>query len=158
MSREIHILWAGRHRRQSWDDLCADYRQRIERDLPIDDRMIKVKTAGQDPGRKDAEEKALIGALPEPSWLIALDSRGKTYDSQRFALYLRDVREQWPHAIAFTIGSDLGLGAGVLRQARLKLSLGPMTYGHELARLMLYEQIYRSISIAKGIKYHRTSF
>jgi 23S rRNA (pseudouridine1915-N3)-methyltransferase len=158
MSRELHILWAGRHRRRSWDDLCADYRQRIERDLPVKDRMIKVKVAGQDPKRLRAEETAMLRALPDPAWTIALDARGRGLDSQQLARRLGEIREEWPHPIVFMIGSDLGLGKGVVEKARLKLSLGPMTYGHELARLMLYEQIYRAISIGKGIKYHRPSF
>ncbi len=158
MSREIHVIWAGRHRREAWEELCVDYRRRVERELPIHDRLVKVKVGGADPGRQKAEEEALLGALPDPVWLIALDSRGKTLSSPDLARRLTDVREQWPHPIAFVIGSDLGLSRPVLDRARLVLSFGPMTLGHELARLVLYEQLYRAISIGRGIKYHRPSF
>ena len=59
---------------------------------------------------------------------------------------------------AFLIGSEVGLDDEVTRQARSRLSLGPMILGHELARLVLYEQLYRSIAINRGIKYHRPAF
>ncbi len=68
---------------------------------------------------------------------------------------LQAIERDWPHPVAFVIGSDLGLDLAVTRAARMVLSFGPMTLGHELARLVLYEQLYRSVSLARGIKYHR---
>ncbi|MDA8016407.1 MAG: 23S rRNA (pseudouridine(1915)-N(3))-methyltransferase RlmH [Thermoanaerobaculia bacterium] len=149
------VLWAGRHHRPEWEVLCADYRQRIERELPIDDRMIKAGGSGKDPGRKDAEGEALLAALPQPCWSIALDPRARPASTGDLAKELRRLREEWPHPIAFILGSDLGLAECVLQAVRQRLSLGKMVFGHELARLALYEQLYRSISIGKGIKYHR---
>jgi 23S rRNA (pseudouridine1915-N3)-methyltransferase len=63
--------------------------------------------------------------------------------------------DEWTGDLVFVIGSDLGLDQVVLEQARTRLSLGPMTLPHELARLVLYEQLYRGIGITAGIKYHR---
>lgn len=158
MSREILILRAGRHRRKTWEELCADYRRRIAHEIPVRDRLIKVRSGGDDRVRLRAEGQALRAALPAPCWTIALDLRGRTASSEELAERLRRLREEWPHPIAFLIGSDLGLDEAVLREARERLSLGPMVLGHELARLVLYEQIYRAISIGRGIKYHRQSF
>ncbi len=76
-------------------------------------------------------------------------------DSEAFAERLRRLEETWPHALVFVLGSDLGLARDVLDRANEKLSLGPMTLPHELARLVLYEQIYRAATIRSGIKYHR---
>lgn len=149
------MLWAGRHQRPEWETLCADYRQRIERDLPVEDRMIKAGRSGNDPGRMDAEGEALLAALPDPCWSIALDPRAKAVSTEEMAREIARLHEEWPHPIAFLLGSDLGLSKPVLKGVRRRMSFGKMVFGHELARVVLYEQLYRSLSIGKGIKYHR---
>ena len=152
------ILWAGRHQRAPWDTVCRDYHTRIARYATLKDQRIKVRTGNDDTTRRRAEGQALLGALPEPCWTIALDSRGKMLSSEALAAEIQRLEDEWPHPIAFLIGSELGLDAEVTRQARRRLSLGPMILGHQLARLVLYEQLYRAISINRGIKYHRPAF
>lgn len=155
MARELVIAWAGRHQRSGWEEICTSYRRRIERFTPARDLPVKVKGSPDDPQRRRLEGEALAGALPRPAYLVALDSRGERLDSERFAERLAEVRTEWPHAVAFLIGSDLGLDPAVLADARLVLSLGPMTLSHELARAVLYEQIFRALSISAGMSYHR---
>ncbi len=116
---------------------------------------MRVAADGPDRVRLETEGQALLAALPEPCWTIALDRRGRALGSKQLADHLARVRDEWPHALAFAIGSDLGLSPAVLSAARERLSLGPMTLPHELARLVVYEQIYRALSILGGIKYHR---
>ena len=65
------------------------------------------------------------------------------------------LQRDWPHPVVFILGSDLGLAPSVSKACRESLSLGPMTLPHELARLVLYEQLYRALSIQARIKYHR---
>lgn len=156
MSRGILVLWAGRHHRPEWETLCADYRKRIERDTPVQDTMVKVKAAAEDPSRRRLETRALFAAAPDPGWTIALDPRGRQLSTEDFAVELARLRGVWPHPIAFLIGSDLGLEPDALGAARDRISFGPMVFGHELARLVLYEQIYRAFSVHKGLKYHRS--
>ena len=158
MSREILIVWAGRHQRKTWEELCADYRRRIAREVPVNDRHVKVRQCGADPARLAAEGRSLLAALPDPCWSIALDPRGRVTSSEQLAAKLRRLRDEWPHPVAFLIGSDLGLDSALLEQARERLSFGPMVFGHELARLVLYEQVYRALCIERGIKYHRQPF
>lgn len=155
MSREFVILWAGRHQRSAWDDLCGTYRRRIERLAPIRDLPVRARVGSDDPQRRRAEMQALLAALPQPCFPIALDSRGEALASAAFAERLGRLRGEWPHAVAFVVGSDLGLDPGLLGQARWVLSLGPLTLSHEVARLVLYEQLYRALSIAAGMSYHR---
>ena len=147
------MVWAGRHRRKPWETLYDDYRQRLGRHLDLSERQIKAR--GEGAQRRRAEGQAMLAALPDSCWTIALDPRGKALGSEALSAELSRLAEEWPHPVAFLIGSDLGLDPEVVRRARSRLSFGPMIFGHELARLMLYEQIYRSISIEKGIKYHR---
>ena len=142
MGRRLIVLWAGRHRRREWDALCEDYRRRLEHDFEVDEQWIKVKASSEDPQRRRLEGEAMLAALPEPCWSVALDAGARTQDSPAFAAELGRLREEWPHPLAFLLGSDLGLDPAVLTAARRRLSLGPMTFGHELARLMLYEQLY----------------
>lgn len=155
MGREYLIAWAGRHRRDAWERLAAGYRKRIERWAPVRELAVKVRGAGEGAERLAAEGEALLAALPDPCWIVALDRRGRALSTEELAERLDRLRRDWPHPVAFLVGSDLGLAPEVLGAARLRLSLGPMTYPHELARLMVYEQLYRVLSIHAGIKYHR---
>lgn len=158
MGREIRILWAGRHRRRTWDALCEDYRRRIRRFLPVTDQPIKVKGAADGVERQRAEGRALLAARPDPCFTIALDLKGEQLTSEQLADRLQRLRREWPHPLVFLVGSDLGLADEVLAEARQTLALGPLTLSHQLARLVLYEQLYRSLSIAAGINYHRAGF
>jgi 23S rRNA (pseudouridine1915-N3)-methyltransferase len=97
----------------------------------------------------------MLAALPDPVWLIALDPGGEAPTSERLAAELGRLRRDWPHPIAFAVGSDAGLDPTVLAAARRVLSLGPLTFPHELARLILYEQLYRALAIESGSAYHR---
>jgi 23S rRNA (pseudouridine1915-N3)-methyltransferase len=155
MARELLIAWAGRHHRPGWEDLCSDYRRRIARMTPVRDLPVKAREAADDPRRLAAEGKALLAALPQPSWILALDRQGRVLSSEDLAAELARLRREWPHAVAFLIGSDLGLDPAVLAASRQVLSLGALTLSHELARLVLYEQVYRALSIDAGLGYHR---
>ena len=155
MSRVIHILWAGRPERGAWEELCRQYRQRIGHYRPIRDRSIRTQQIKDVKARRRAEEKALLAALPDPAWVVALDRRGKSINSGDFASWLGNLSRDWPHPLVFVVGSDLGLGKGLLTTAQESFSLGRMTLPHQLARLVVYEQLYRALSIAAGMKYHR---
>jgi 23S rRNA (pseudouridine1915-N3)-methyltransferase len=155
VAREIAVLWAGRHQRSLWEEICDSYRRRIARLAPVRDVPVRARAAADDPQRRSAEGQALLAALPPSAWSFALDRRGEPLTSERFAERLARLREEWPHPVAFLIGSDLGLDRAVLESARAVLSLGPMTLSHELARVVLYEQLFRALSIAAGMSYHR---
>jgi 23S rRNA (pseudouridine1915-N3)-methyltransferase len=153
--RELVVAWVGRPRQDAWEELCADYRERIARQVPIRDLPIRVRHRGEDRQRLRKEGRALLTALPEPCWLVALDRRGRAPSTLELARDLAQRLESWPHAIAFAGGSGLGLDPAALDSAHQKLSLSRLTLPHQLARLLLYEQLYRALSLAAGIQYHR---
>jgi 23S rRNA (pseudouridine1915-N3)-methyltransferase len=155
MGRELILAWAGRHRRDDWERLCGRYRERIAAQMPVRELVVKVTAAGDGKERVEAEGRQLLAALPDPVWIVAVTRRGRGRSSPELATWLGELMERWPHPIAFLLGSDLGLGRLVLAEARERVSLGPGTLPHELARLVLYEQLYRSLSLRAGIKYHR---
>ncbi|HSS75668.1 MAG TPA: 23S rRNA (pseudouridine(1915)-N(3))-methyltransferase RlmH [Thermoanaerobaculia bacterium] len=158
MGRELAVLWAGRHQRSHWEEICESYRHRIARiarSTLVRDVPIRARAAAEDPQRLRAEGQALLAAVPPSAWTFALDSRGASLSSEQLAERLARLRQDWPHPIVFLVGSDLGLDRAVIDAAREVLSLGPMTLSHELARVVLYEQIYRALSIEAGMSYHR---
>lgn len=154
MGRELLVVWTGRRRRDEWESLCADYRQRVERFAPVRDVVLR-QLPGEGPERLAAEAAAVRAALPQPCRVVALDRRGRALSSRDLATWLERTAAEWPHAVAFVLGSDLGLDPALVREADLALSLGALTLPHALARLVLYEQLYRCLSLASGMKYHR---
>ncbi len=97
----------------------------------------------------------MLQAAPDPCWLVGLDRKGKMWSSEQLASQVQKWRQEWPHPVVFLLGSDLGLDTDLLGRCRTRWSLGPLTLPHQLARLVLYEQLYRSLAIASGIRYHR---
>jgi 23S rRNA (pseudouridine1915-N3)-methyltransferase len=152
--RELLVVWTGRPRAGPWEELCADYRARIAHFVPVRDQPLRP-AAGDAAARLAAEGATLARVLPSPCRRVALDRRGRALSSPALAEWLQRTRADWPHAVAFLLGSDLGLAPEVAREADLALSLGPLTLPHQLARLVLYEQLYRALSLAAGMKYHR---
>lgn len=160
MARDLIIAWAGRRRRDAWERLCADYRERIGRWAPVREVVVKARGragTGEGSERRAAEGEALLAGLPDPCWIVALDRRGEAVSTEELARRLGTIRRDWPHPVAFVLGSDLGLDDAVLDAARWRLSLSRLTFPHELARLLVYEQLYRVLSIDAGIDYHRGS-
>jgi len=155
VGRELVVLWAGRHRRSNWEEICESYRRRIAHLAPVRDVPVRARAGADDPQRLRAEGQALLAAVPPSAWSFALDSRGEALTSEQLAERLARLRREWPHPIAFLIGSDLGLDRIVLDEARAVLSFGPLTLSHELARAVLYEQLFRALSIEAGMSYHR---
>ena len=155
LARELIVLWAGRHHRSPWEEICSSYRRRIGHLAAVRDLPVRARTGADDPQRQRAEGQALLAAAPQPAWIVALDSRGDAPDSEELAGRLARIKTEWPHPVAFLIGSDLGLDRTVLDAARWVLSLGRLTLSHELARTVLYEQLFRALSIEAGMSYHR---
>ena len=155
MARELLVVWAGRHRRDDWDGLCERYRQRLGKFVKLTEVPVRSRGKPTADNRLRIEGEAIVAAVPPMAWTVALDRRGRQRSSREIALWLAKLVDEWPHPLAFLIGSDLGLDEALCDNARERLSLGPLTLPHELARLVLYEQIYRAFCITAGIKYHR---
>ncbi len=155
MGLKVLIAWAGRHSPEPWESLCADYRRRITAWMPLEERAVRVTSGGTDEARRREEGAALDRVVPAGALRIALDERGVEWTSERLASEVERWRAEWPRPVVFFLGSDLGLDPELLRGCRLRLALGRMTLPHHLARLVLLEQLYRALSIAAGINYHR---
>lgn len=106
--------------------------------------------------RNRAEEtKKLLSTLPDNSVLFILDERGKAMTSRRLASTLETLRDDAHSAAVFLIGGADGFDPALLPSATRKLSFGIQTWPHKLVRVMLAEQLYRSLTILAGTPYHR---
>ena len=99
-----------------------------------------------------AEGEALLAALPDDAYLIALEPEGKALSSEAFAQRLSQLQDEGQRELAFVIGGADGLSDAVLERANFKLTLGAMIWPHLLARVMLAEQLFRAQSILNSNK------
>ena len=118
-------------------------------------REFPESRAGSVPVRIAEENTALLGAVADGSRLVILDSSGKGLTSQAFAGHLAEWRDGGVRDAAFIIGGPDGLAETCIDRANLVLPFGVMTWPHQLARIMLVEQIYRAVTILTGHPYHR---
>ncbi len=112
-----------------------------------------VEIVGRKRGKLAESEAILVRSGDAP--LIALDERGDALTSRAFATWLGAQRREGSRHLVFVVGGADGLDPAVLKAARRTLSLGPATWPHALARVMLAEQIYRAVTILSGGPYHR---
>ncbi|RYE87832.1 MAG: 23S rRNA (pseudouridine(1915)-N(3))-methyltransferase RlmH [Hyphomicrobiales bacterium] len=110
--------------------------------------------ASSSPARKADEAKALRAALPD-GIVVALDERGKTQGSEALAQQIARWRDDGRPAVSFVIGGADGLEPDFVKGADLTLSFSPLTWPHQLVRIMLAEQLYRATTILSGHPYHR---
>ena len=103
----------------------------------------------------DAEGSRILRTLHPGEYCILLDVNGNLMASEAFAEKIEELVLAGTSKFAFVIGGSLGVSDDVRRRADLRLSLGPMTYPHQMARLIIAEQLYRACMIAKGAHYHK---
>ena len=97
----------------------------------------------------------ILSRIPKGSWFCILTPEGKTLSSEAFADKLKEVKLSGKSSACFLIGSSFGICRDVKAKADFKLSMGPMTFPHHLARIMVLEQLYRAEAIQAGSKYHK---
>lgn len=138
----MRILAVGKVRKDWVAGGVALYRKRLP-----GLELVELRDGGM---AKEAE--SIRAELRPTEQLVALTEEGQSYDSVAFA---RRLEGSGSDRLAFVIGGADGLDPGIKAEARWRLSLSPMTFPHELARLLLLEQLYRALSIQQGGPYHR---
>jgi 23S rRNA (pseudouridine1915-N3)-methyltransferase len=152
----ISILVVGRPRHAGLAEAIADYENRAARYWPLEVIEVREEPArGLDSARvQDREAERLAAKLTAGTTLVICDPGGDAMTSAAFAGFLQGFRERGEN-VAFAIGGAFGLGAGMRSRAARRLSLAPWTLPHELARLVLAEQVYRAGTIQRGEPYHK---
>ncbi len=111
--------------------------------------------AGAAPTRKLEEARAFRAGIPAGAVVVALDEHGRSMGSEAFARQLADWRDNGRPAASFIVGGADGLDPAFTAEADLVLSFSPLTWPHQLVRIMLAEQLYRATTILSGHPYHR---
>lgn len=157
---KVHVAAVGRMKQGPERELVARYLDRaVGTGRPLSLTGFEVielaeSRASSAASRKIDEAKALRSALPE-GIIVTLDEHGRSMASEPFAAQLARWRDDGRPAVSFVIGGADGLDADFVRSADLVLSFSPLTWPHQLVRIMLAEQLYRATTILSGHPYHR---
>jgi 23S rRNA (pseudouridine1915-N3)-methyltransferase len=130
------------------------YLGRVRRVWSVEEVVLPEAGRGDPAHQQRVEGERILAALRPGERVVALDERGKLLDSRQFAAQLGTWRDQGSRQVAFVVGGAYGLDPSVRERADLVLSLSPMTFPHQLVRLLFAEQLYRATAILQGSPYH----
>ena len=154
----IDIVAVGKLKERFWADACAEYLKRLGAYARVTVREVAdvdPRKAGGVAGAVEREGAGILAAIPERAHVILLAIDGKQRSSVGFSQRLDDLALAGSSEIAFVIGGSDGVSEEVRRRADETLSFGPITLPHNLARVVLLEQVYRAFKISRGEPYHK---
>lgn len=157
----ITVLAVGKIREKYFRDALEEYKKRISRygkltivEVPDEKAPENLSPAGE-AQVLEREGDRILEKIPEDAYLISLALEGESPDSPGLARLLEKLPHQGYGHVCFLIGGSLGLDPRVKEKSRMLLSFSPMTFPHQLMRVVLLEQIYRSFRIIRGEPYHK---
>ena len=143
---KIKVAWIGKTKDAAIQSLTDEYLKRLSRYAEVEGVALKDEAAIVKLCEREAR--------PNRHTLVLLDGRGKQFSSEELAKFLGDYQDRNPLPLLFAVGAADGFTDQARQAATLVLSLGKMTLAHELARVVLLEQLYRAFTILKGHPYH----
>lgn len=153
---QVDIIVVGKLKEKALVELCNEYKKRLSRFIKLE--IIEVKDETNDLGAelvKKKEAERILNKLKENTYLIVADLKGKQLSSEEFADKISEIGIYNSGHITFIIGGSMGLASEVINKANFKLAFSKMTFPHQLFRVMLLEQIYRSYKIINNESYHK---
>lgn len=152
---KLHFVWIGKTKDRHCAALVADYLERIKRFTQVDISELRERN-GEDQHRILAYEGLkLLDAVNRDDFVVLMDERGQEKTSLDFSKFIAERQQAGTKRLAFIIGGFAGVQDDVRQRVNFQLSLSRMTMTHELARVILTEQIYRAFSILDGLPYHK---
>ena len=154
------LVCMGRLKEKYWRDAAGEYEKRLTRYTKFETIELPdlPEPANSSPAIeqqiKEKEGAAILSKIRPEDTVIALCIDGKQLDSVQLSKKLTQIQDSGKR-IVFVIGGSLGLSDAVVARANVKLSFSPMTFPHQLARIMLLEQVYRACKIEAGERYHK---
>lgn len=161
MMMNIKIICIGKLKESYWVDAMKEYSKRLSKYcvLTIDelkeDRLPENASKAEELAVKDAEGKSILKQIKKEAYVIALEILGKELTSEALAEKVNLLGIEGKSDVVFIIGGSLGLSEEVLKRADFRLSFSKMTFPHQMMRVILLEQIYRSFKIIKNEAYHK---
>ena len=159
--QRVTVLCVGKLKEKFYTDAAAEYVKRLQRYCKLDVVELPEYRLPEEPSPAEiqkalqTEGAAIRERLPRGGAVVALCIEGKPCSSEELSRRIIDFGVQGKTQITFLIGGSVGLDEGIKKQADWRLSMSPMTFPHHMARIMLWEQIYRAYQIAAGTKYHK---
>lgn len=157
----IRIICIGKLKEKYWQDASNEYIKRLKPFCNIEIVELKEYKITKNPSPKDEEivkikeGEAILSKIKDGDYVISLEILGKKISSEMMAEKLIGITNQGYSDFDFVIGGSLGLSDEVSKRANFKLSFSLMTFPHQMMRIILLEQIYRSFMINKGTSYHK---
>ena len=137
---KVRIIGIGSNKSTELSYMCNELLKRIRHFVPIEMIEIKGSHFPEKKRRMVAEGKKVLSALEKPAFAVALDPKGRTYDSTGFSKFIERHMTEDPRDLVFIIGGHQGLSDNVKKRADQLLSLSKLTFSHDLSRLILLEQ------------------
>ncbi|KAI5673083.1 hypothetical protein M9H77_13447 [Catharanthus roseus] len=152
----IRILTVGKKRSRGVQLLVDEYIEKIGLYCPVDDVRVKSnpKNARDVMAQIEHEDMASMARIRSDEWVIMLDEHGLDVNSEKMASLFGDAMNTGASSLLFCIGGPYGHGRQVRERANLSIKLSSLVLNHEIALIVLMEQIYRTWTILKGQKYH----
>lgn len=157
---KIRIVAVGKLKEKYLREGVAEYEKRLAPFASVEILETREEYMAENPSEAQRQQtlakegERLLRLVPERSFLIVLDVKGKLLSSEALAKELASLALQGRSDLTFLIGGAFGLSPAVRERADLRISFSPMTFTHQMVRLLLYEQIYRAFKINRGEKYH----
>lgn len=154
----LRFLWVGKTKNPAIKSLSDDYLDRIRHLVAcdvIETRDLSRKQSLKPDALMEEEAKEFSKHLPASGRVVALDENGRQFSSLAFSNWLESEMNRGSRSITFVIGGPEGLSPKIAESADLVLSMGKMTWTHEMCRGLLLEQVYRALCILRGIPYHK---
>lgn len=145
----ITILCVGKLKERYWTDAASEYAKRLSRYCTLRIEELKEEAT------PEKEGESLLRRIKEDTYVITLEIEGSALDSVQLSQKITDLGLAGKSNLVFVIGGSDGLSGEVKARADYRLSFSKMTFPHQLMRIILLEQIYRSFKIAKGETYHK---
>jgi len=152
--KTIRLLVVGAAKAPWFREAASHYLTALRRHVPVEEVVLRDGKASDRERRMAGEGRTILAKLGPRDLLVVLDENGRSLTSRDLASRLGQLLEDPGRRPCFVVGGAFGLSPEVLARADLTLALGPGTLPHELARVVLYEQLYRASSILAGTPYH----
>ncbi len=157
----VMIICVGKLKEKFWTDACNEYAKRLKGFCNFsitevdEEKLPDTPSPAQIQNTLEKEGQRIIAKIPKNAKIISMCIEGKQKSSEKFAKEISDLALNGASTFAFIIGGSWGLSQNVKNLSVMRLSMSEMTFPHQLARVMLCEQIYRAFQITSNGKYHK---
>ncbi|HHY75820.1 MAG TPA: 23S rRNA (pseudouridine(1915)-N(3))-methyltransferase RlmH [Firmicutes bacterium] len=157
----IRFILVGKVREKYLREGIAEYLKRLKPYAQVelvelqDESVPETFSEKQLAQARQVEAERILRTLRENEYVVALDIRGTQMSSEELSRWLQERALSGDSNLAFIIGGTTGLAPEILSRARLRLSMGPMTFPHQFMPMLVAEQVYRAFRISRGMPYHR---